>query len=259
MSRVSLFKILEKKQKKRHAFKLSEEYSFFMDHRDILNKYRRFAFLYNSENDEFDVMRANIIIYSFLNKEELEKEISSFSNKLANKDKIDRAKYINTIKERMLDAPYYQNGKEKVYIPFFNGAINEIYMRYPEKLTSEPYVSLYNNFSTVLVDPFDTYGAKLFDSAFTRLINVGTDGKSIAYFHYDTNTIYFVNDQGRLDHKIVCFDKYLSKPYYNHMLERIKPVVDAYFANSRSDLLVALHKNNLISSRILSEILTSGE
>lgn len=259
MKKTSLFKLLEKKQKKRKAFKESDEYSFFLEHRHLLRRYPRFAFLFDKEKNDFEVMRGNIIINAFLNKENLELEIASLSKKITSKDKIDHLKYIATIKERLLDAPYLAHGKEKIYIPIFNSALNEIYLRNPEKLLEEPYASLVNDYRDVLVDPFDTYGAKLFDSSFTRLINVGTDGKIIAFFHYDTNTIYFVNNQGRLDHKIVCFDKYLTRAYYNHMLERIKPVVEAYFANSRSDLLVQLHKNGLISSRMLSEILTSGE
>ena len=78
--------------------------------------------------------------------------------------------------------------------------------------------------------------------------------KETAYFHYDTNTIYFINDQGRLDTSIVLFDRYLRHPNYSHMLERIKPVVDAYFAFDREALIKALHENGFISNTLLNLI-----
>lgn len=251
-----LFDYLEKKQKHRTAFKESDEFEFFIENRYLLRKYPRYSFLFEKEDDDFLVMRANIIISALLNKEVLEKEIVSLSKVLTNDNTLDHIAYINAIKERLLDCPYFVYKKEKIYIPILTPAVNYIYLHEPEKLLIAPYNSLIKDFSQILVDPFDVYGTSLFDSPFTRLINVGTNGKIVAFFHYDTNTIYFVNDEGRLDHKIVCFDKYMSRPNYNHMLERIKPVVDAYFNNSRSDLLVTLHENGLISSRVLSDILT---
>ncbi len=252
----NLFEYLEKKQKRRNSFEHSDEFQFYLNNRLILRKFPRFEFLLDKEVDDFSVMRANILIYSFMNKEALEKEIASLSKALVKDNQIDHIAYINTIKARLVDAPYYLYGKEKIYIPVFTAAMNDIYLHEPEKLLVPPYNNLVNEFKQILVDPFDVYGAKLFDSPFTRLINVGTDGKTIAYFHYDTNTIYFVNEQGRLDHKIVLFDRYIAHPNYNHMLERVKPVVEAYFNYSRSDLLVSLHENGLISSKVLSDILT---
>ena len=72
----------------------------------------------------------------------------------------------------------------------------------------------------------------------------------IAYFHYDTNTIYIVNSQGRLDLKIVLFDKYIRRPVYNHMLERITPVVEQYFANDRQNFIKSLLDNKFISNKM---------
>ena len=69
--------------------------------------------------------------------------------------------------------------------------------------------------------------------------------------HYDTNTIYFINEQGRLDASIVLFDRYIRHPNYSHMLERIKPVVDAYFDFDREGVINALYDNGFISSHLL--------
>ena len=117
-----------------------------------------------------------------------------------------------------------------------------------------PYNDLKNNFIDSSIDPFDTYGAELFNSFFTSLVKVDTNGKEVAYFHYDTNTIYIINDQGRLDLKIVLFDKYLRKINTNHMLERVTPVVRKYFENDKEGFLKALLENNLISKKLFDLI-----
>lgn len=258
MKRKNLFDYLNSIKKPRHTFFESDEFSFFMENRSVLRKFPRFAFLFDKEENEFEVMRGNIIIYAFQNKKTLELEIKSLSKQLIENNQLDHIKYVNTIKERLIDCPYFLYGKEKIYLPIFTAAMNDIYIRMPEQLLEKPYDALVDDFQHILVDPFDTYGTSLFDSSFTRLINVGTDGKITAFFHYDTLTIYFINNQGRLDHKIVCFDKYLDHPNYNHMLERVRPVVDAYFNHNRSDLLVSLFDNKLISSKALSHILTKN-
>ena len=56
---------------------------------------------------------------------------------------------------------------------------------------------------------------------------------------------------------IGLFDKYLKHPSYSHMLERIKPVINAYFKASRSEFIEALYKNGLISSKLIA-ILRKG-
>lgn len=113
-----------------------------------------------------------------------------------------------------------------------------------------PYNELGENFVDSAIDPFDAYGTSLFDSFFTKLVKIGTNGKEVAFFHYDTNTIYIVNNQGRLDCKIVLFDKYIKRPDYSHMIDRLKPVVEAYFMNSREDFIDNLHKSGFISDHI---------
>ena len=182
----------------------------------------------------------------------MEEEIASLNKYSIGGAKLNHIKLLSTIKERMVDEPYFLDEKTKIYIPFFSRTLNMIYLYEPEKLLCEPYSSLKEEYNDTLVDPFDTYGAKLFDSLFSRLLKIGTNEKEIAYFHYDTNTIYIVNDQGRLDCKLVLFDTYIKRPNYNHMLERMKPVVDAYFANDREKMEQALSDNGFISNKMYS-------
>lgn len=247
---MKLFKLLKAKQKPRNAFKEDEEYKFFLENRHYLNKFPKFSFLHDAE-DEFDVIRANIILHGIVNMQTIEMEVKSLHE--YGQDTNEKA-FNNALKNRIIELPYYSRRGNKIFIPFFSRAINDIYVREPIKLLSEPYASLHNHFETTSVDPFDTYGAHLYNSFFTGFVKVGTNGKEIAYFHYDTNTIYVVNNQGRLDESIVLFDRYLRRPNYNHMLERIMPVMERYFANDREGFIKALLENHFISNKLYSMI-----
>ena len=246
----TIYKILEEKQKSRPSFEKSEEYKFFLKNRHILDKLPRFAFLYESEGNYFDVMRANIILYSYLNKETIEKEISSLKQ-YENKD---HDKFVELLKEKIVDLPSMTLNEQKIYIPFFPKALNNMYVEEPEKLTSFPFNELVDKFEASLIDPFDVYGYGLYNTPFTRLVLIkeNPNHKEAAFFHYDTMTIYFINDQGRLDDKLVLFDKYIKRPNDHHIIERITPIIDAYFAFDRTNMIEALHDNDFISGKLMS-------
>jgi hypothetical protein len=247
---MNIYETLAKKQKRRIGFDKKDEYLFFMKNRDILTKFPYFAFLYDSTNNDFDVMRANIIIKGYLNKIEIESEIDNLARYLDLSSKGDKIKFLLALKERTIDLPYYVLDKSKVYIPFFSFAINMIYFKEPNKLLTYPYTTLKDNYVDSAIDPFDTYGPNLYDSLYTKLIKVGTNGREVAMFHYDTNTIYIINSQGRLDEKIVLFDKYIKRPDFSLMIERIKPVVEAFFSDAREDFVDSLYASKFISGRL---------
>ena len=245
-----LFPYIASKAKSRKAFEQSEEFHFFLSNRHLLMHLPHFVHLYDVENDPFEIMRANIVLYAYLNKTKMEEEIRNLGTYFNNKVK-NHANFLKSFHEIISELPYYQSEKEKIYIPFFTRALNQIYLNEPEKLLTYPYNGLMENFKDTVIDPFDAYGAELYNSHFSRLVKIKTDDKETAFFHYDTNTIYFINEQGRLDTSIVLFDRYIRHPNYSHMLERIKPVVDAYFAFDREGLINALFENGFISSRLL--------
>ena len=245
-----LFAYIAKKAKRRDAFLKSEDYRFFLEYRHILTKIPRFMHFYDVEKDSFEIMRANIIIYAYLNKTKMEDEINSLSGYF-NTNKKNHANFLKSYYEIISDLPYYQEDKTKIYIPFFTRSLNQIYHNEPEKILTYPYNGLKEKYKDTVIDPFDAYGYKLYNSHFSRLVLIKEDEKEAAYFHYDTNTIYFVNEQGRLDTSIVLFDRYIRHPSYSHMLERIKPVVEAYFNFDRESLIRSLHENGFISNHLL--------
>ena len=247
-----LFTYIASKAKRRKTFEQSEEFHFFINNRYLLTRLPQFTHFYDAENDPFQVMRANIVLFAYLNKAKLEEEIHNLGTYL--KAQNDHANFVKSFHEIISELPYYQDDKDKIYIPFFSRALNQLYVSEPEKILAPSYEGLADDFKGTLVDPFDTYGSELYNSHFSRLVMILTVDKETAFFHYDTNTIYFVNEQGRLDAGIVLFDKYIRHPNYSHMLERIKPVVDAYFAFDRDGMLNALHENGFMSSRLLRRI-----
>ncbi len=248
---MTIYELLESKQKYRRPFSSGEEFLYFIERRHLLGKFKRFEHLYDSEENEFDIFRANILLQGLENKELIEKEILNLSSH----GEIDPASFMITLKERIIDQPYYEVDDIKIYIPFFSRALNEIYINEPQKILSLPYSALVDTFENSCIDPFDVYGADLFNSFFTKLVKVSSSKHVSAFFHYDTNSLYFINDQGRLDAKIVLFDKYMKKPKFTHMLERLNPVIDAYYNNDRTGLINALKDNNLISSQMHKKLL----
>ena len=242
----NLFSYIAKKAKRNKTFEQSEEFHFFIENRHILMHLPQFMHFYDTENDPFQVMRANIILQAYINKSKMEEEVASLSKYLN-----DHVNLVKSFHEIISELPYYQENNDKIYIPFFSRDLNQIYLNEPEKLLTSSYNALKEDFKGTLVDPFDTYGSELYNSHFSRLVKIKTVDKETAFFHYDTNTIYFVNEQGRLDAGIALFDRYIRHPSYSHMLERIKPVVDAYFAFDREGLIDALFTNGFMSNRLL--------
>jgi hypothetical protein len=251
-----IYKLISSKAKKRTSFENSEEYAFYLQHKYLLAKVNKFAFANVSSPDDFDIMRINILLHSAVNKEIIEREIISLAEYIKDGKKVVTHKFLSTLREKILDLPYLQDGKNKIYMPIFSRAMNQIYMKEPQKLLEYPYNQLINEYKESMIDPFDIYGYELYNSYFTRLVLLGVspNKKEAAYFHYDLNTIYFINDQGRLDRTLVLFDKYMKNPSTSHMLERLKPLVDAYFAFDKEAFIDALVKGKFISKWMLSLI-----
>ena len=246
----NLFDYIASKAKRRKGFEKSEEFRFFLENRHLLTRIPRFINFYDLDSDPFDIMRANIILEAYLNKTKMEEEINSL-NTYIDPNKKNHTQFVKSFHEIISELAYYQEDKDKIFIPFFTRSLNQIYFEEPEKLLTYPYNGLRENFKDTVIDPFDTYGSELYNSHFSRLVKIRKEDKETAFFHYDTNTIYFVNEQGRLDTSIVLFDRYIRHPNYAHMLERIKPVVDAYFAFDKGAFINALYNNGFISSHLL--------
>lgn len=247
---MKILEFLEKKQKKRKGFSKSEDFIFYSKNRTMLAKFDQFAYLSSGKENDFRIIRANIIIHGLINKTIIEGEAKNLVKYTENHEILTHEDFVEALRQRIVTRPFLDEKEGKIYIPFFPKSINSLYLNEPEKLNEYPFTDLLKNFSSLVIDPFDTFGSELYNTHFTRLVKIDTLGGVVAFFHYDTNTIYMVNDQGRLDCKIVLFDKYMKKATNTHMLERIKPVVQSYFENNKPKFIKALRDNDFISPKM---------
>ena len=95
-----IFKILKKARNKK-AIKRSEEYTFFKKFKGMLKSNAAFN-KYLDIEDDFDIVKANIIIRSIINKEELDSIIDAenVTNQNESTEKIKMR-----LKERICDLP----------------------------------------------------------------------------------------------------------------------------------------------------------
>ena len=251
---MKLLAYLEKHQKKRKEFSKSEDYLFYSQNRNLLAKLDQFSYLSSGRENDFRIIRANIIIHGMINKAIIESEAKNLVKYTASHEILTHEDFLNVLKQKILTRPYIEEKEGRIYIPFFSKSINSLYFNEPEKLNEYPYTDLLKSYSGIVIDPFDTYGAELYNTHFTRLVRIASDRNVVAYFHYDTLSVYIINDQGRLDSKIVLFDRYMKKITTNHMLERIRPVIDSYFKHDFREFLKNLEQNGFISTKMLFKI-----
>ncbi|MCX5775502.1 MAG: hypothetical protein NTV44_03980 [Firmicutes bacterium] len=232
----------------------SDEYKYFLATRKLFLKYNIFTELYNVD-DEFELFKANIILKSLENKEAIETKLDGFYNESMLEYKAIKHHIIrDKMNANPLELPYLLDGQDKIYIPLFPRALNLVYREEADKLLDFPYNKIRTEFSSSLIDPFETYNYALFNSFFTKLVKLQGDKTSMAFYHYDYQAIYIINDQGRLDVKIPLFDKAMRQPNSSHIMERIQPVIAAYFANDKKTFIQELRKNRLISSKMYRKL-----
>lgn len=245
----SLFNILEKERNTRN-YKYTDEVVFFNKFKGMLKINPYFAKYLDCEND-FDIIKANIIIKAIINKEELDKIINDTYLKY-DQSSIDEIKEL--IKEQVSDLPYIDYDNFKVYIPFFNKATNIVYSVENEKMKEYPYIELTKKYEPFLVEAFETYTIDVFNSLFTQLVKVDESKTTMAFYHYDFNAIFIINRQGTLDNIIYLFDKYLINPHKYNIIERIKPLIRAYYNNDLGEFVNLLYKNGFVSYYVFRKI-----
>ncbi|MGM9874162.1 MAG: hypothetical protein ACI31G_04595 [Bacilli bacterium] len=244
-----LFELLESKRKYKNSFHETEEFAFFLANKSVLKKIAKFSFLSLATN-EFDILRANIIIKSYFNKLKIEEEISNVTNLIVDNKIIDNDEFSTNLLSKISDLPYLLDGNNKIYITFFSRPINNIYLFEPTKILEKPYSYLVTLFDELVIDSFDYYGNNIFSSNFVDLEKVWTNGKETAFFFKKTNNIFLVDSQGRLDLALPLFDKYMNKISLENIEQRIAKVIEAYYDNSKALFIDELFNNNFISSRM---------
>ncbi len=245
---MNLYEILAKNQAST-PFSRSQEQIYYNDNSYRLNGLESFQYLANPV-DSFGVVRENIVLRSLENKEIIEKAFKQFTKK-EERSNDELEKYMGNC---LLSLPYLNYKDKKIYVPVFPFAVSSIYSENFSRLGEMPYKNVFKLYESILIDPFDYYGYNIFISYFTNLVLIKKTPECAALYDYDARSIYFVNDEGRLDAKICLFDKYLSHQTLTHLTKRIETVVDAYFANDRELMIQELLENELISKILADKV-----
>ena len=250
---MELFEVLKKKQRFTD-FNSSKEYRFFLDNVGTLQKVGFFSRFVKAE-DPFEVIRANIIIRAIQNKETLDQIYSGLHRSLKKDEKASALEAATKrIEDVRKDLPYIKEGNNRIFIPILPRAVNAIYSGDIWKLEEKPYKSLIGEavYDALICDPFDTYGDAVFNSRFTNLIPLGKNEQTAAFYSYDSVTVYFVNrKQGRLEVELCLFDRGITRRYFNHMIERLTPVVNDYLSGDKESMKKHLVENQLVSSKLI--------
>ena len=254
---MDLFATLEKKQRFTY-FNSGRENRFFLSHSALLNSLpsmRRFSRM----TKPFDVIRANIVIRSVINKKKIDETYIFTARNFRREGELRHDGEIairKAVTEVQKDLPYLllESG-ERIFVPILPKSLNTVYDTALIRFEDKPYKEVQgNDYDMLIIDPFDAYGIEILDSPFTNLICLRkVEGKG-AFFDYDSLSIYFVDDQGRLENACCLFDRALPNRNTNHMLDRITPVVDAYYRDDREAMYKALVNNQLVSSRLIDKI-----
>ena len=244
---LNIFDFLEK-NKRATPFSHGTEATFFDKNSYLLSAHEPFK-LYQHPMNSFEVTRSNIILRALVNKRVIER-LYLAKVRLSEKEENNLPVDIY-MKEAMAELPYYDFQGEKIFIPFFSRALNRIYAFDFFKMEIPPYTRLLRDFDSILMDPFDYWGASLFDSYFTKLVRVYEYQESLAMYDYDAERLYFITPQGRLEASLAFFDRFLKNPGKTHVMKRIERVAEAYFHNDQDSFYRYLLGGKLVSREVL--------
>ncbi|MDD6302824.1 MAG: hypothetical protein PUA56_05975 [Bacillales bacterium] len=252
---VSIFKSLKKNKKT--IYSKTDEYKFYVENSHLIAKILPSFHLGYVEGNDFKLIQANILIKSIQNKMIIENNLEKYRQEslilpLMERDLFIRNKVWKDLDE--VNAPYFILDGARIYIPIYSKGLNLIYNDECSKLFEYPYCDLKEKPISACIDSFDVYNFYLFASNFTNLILIKKDISSAAFYHPAFETIYIINDQGRLDISIHLFDRYIKNPNVNNILKRVKDVVEKFYSNDRKEFIKALYANEFISGKTFYEL-----
>jgi len=248
-------KILDRNKKRRRKSR-SLEYIFYREHENYLRKYPYFNKYFDSSH-QFALLQSNIIIRGLMNKEIIDEAINNYKKSCLENNKKPVANELkNVVNDAIRDLPYINDEhNHRIYLPFFTKALNVIYVDEPIRLLSYPYANLLEDFSSSIIDAFETYNYSLYDSYFSKMIRSCGDQTSWAFFNVDDYCIYVINSQGRLDACIATYDKYLANFDVRFVMERVNKVMEKFFHSSRLEFIKALYDEKFISGHTYRKLL----
>lgn len=249
-----IYKILAKRKKK-VGFHNTDQYRFYIKYGAQFASVLSYYHFSLAETQPFRIIQANIIIKAMLNKTLIESNLEQLALEATQCRELKEDEYIKQKVWELLEnnnSPYLKLEKSRVYIPIFSRSLNLIYNEECSKILEYPYNDLTLKPKSSCVDLFDTYGLDLYKSPFTSLILIREDKTSAAFYEPDLETIYIINDQGRLDLEIPLYDRYMKKPEQHRVIAKLENVVDYFYSNDYVGFVKSLFNNKFISKKTYS-------
>ncbi len=242
-----LFSKFIKKNKKEDLYYSTEEYKFYSENKKIIEKVK--SFFPTNDNFGFKLICSNILIRAFLNKQFIEENLSEFEGLSLND-------CFKKVTEMFENRPHIlKKDGEKVYFPQLSTSFNYLYTHKTTSIRKYPYSTILEKPNLYCIDLFDEYGFELFSSSFSDLNLIFIHHKSAVFYSHSFETIYVVNDQGRLDIAIPLFDSKMTEKNYENIEERVKKVMEVFYDNKRKWFVKALFDEGFISDKAYRNLL----
>jgi hypothetical protein len=250
MSAFRLFPFLRWKIDKSFALANSSYKRYYDEHVSLFDLCPELK-KYDLMNEPFALIKASIVLKGLQSKKLIED-----SAELYQETNLSLAATYNTIHERL---PYMEEDGEKIFLPFFSPVYNRPYDRKLSSLLKPPFSLLRTNFGHECIDPFNTYGFRLFDSFFTDLILIGksSDQGLAAFYSIDLETVFVIDDQGTLEEMIPLFDTPLIDRRKDHLFPRLQTLMGFYFSMDKESFIDSLFNLHFISQKTYQFILES--
>ena len=242
-------KILSKKQHKNFNFKNSDQFTYYIKHKNELKSFLQYPNI-DSGSFVFDIICKNIYISALYNKNILDNICKDLFSSIYLTSKLTFEEFIKYYHARIVDLRCFSSLEKDIYIPIYSHVLNDVYLNNPLELLKQPYSEVVDNLKGTYVDMFTTYNYKLFDSTFTKLIKIKEYDKGVAFYDFDSATIFFINSQGTLDYYLPIFDKWMKKINTSRLLNRLIPVCDSFYLNNKELIIKEMENYNLISSKM---------
>lgn len=242
----NLYPYLNEYQKAR-AYESTSEGIFFTLNQEQLQKSPLYQHL-EIIRRPFDYLRANIVIKALENAKLLATLMTDLKRRQEFGEVFEEEKIRLEVEKCLKDRPYFLDKGIKIYLPLFSRGANLLLQKQFFAAAFLLEKTLHPLDNSDLIDPFEEYNFALYSSNFTSLIDLGGEKSAKAYYHADFMTIFFINDQGRLDQSLPLFDRRMKNYSLDRIIYRITPVVHAFFNGDRPLMIKSLFQNDLIST-----------
>lgn len=245
--------------REKRRFLKSEDGQYFLNQKRRLLRYPAFADLFFSSTI-FSMLQAVIILKGLQQKDQIDNYLHIQG--MVSIQTHGRIKH-HLIRERFLEDVHFTHqfldDQQKIILPFFNRAMNFIYVQEPDKLFDYPYSRLNEDFSTSIVDAFEHYSWALFSSNFINLIPLHMGDRSAqAFYQPDARVVLIINKQGRMDVTISLFDRGIKRPNLHDIDKRLTPALKAYFQHDRREFILGLQQEGFLSPRFAKAMLQTN-